>query len=48
MTIDFYDVIKITSPKMHHQNYVTKSFPFQAPTLAKSWLRFWFLGMQDF
>jgi len=24
---------------MHHQNDVTKMFPFQAPPLAKSWLR---------
>jgi len=35
------DVIKITLPKVHHQNDVTKFFHFQAPPLAQSWLRFW-------
>jgi len=33
----FGDVIKITSPKLRHQND-TKIFDFQAPLLAKSWL----------
>jgi len=35
----FYDVIKITSPKACHQNDITKNFHFQAPPLAKFWLR---------
>jgi len=29
------------SPKICHQNDVTKIFHFQAPPLAKSWLRLW-------
>jgi len=37
----FYDVIKIMPPKVRHQNDVTKIFHFQAPPLAKSWLRSW-------
>jgi len=37
----FYDVIKITSPKIHHQNNVTKISHLQAPLLAKSCLRSW-------
>jgi len=37
----FYDVTKIASPKVCHQNNVTKFFHFQAPPLAKSWLRSW-------
>jgi len=36
----FYDIIKITSPKTRHKNDVTILFYFQAPPLAKSWLRF--------
>jgi len=32
-----YDVIKITSPKIHHLKDVSKNFRFQAPPLAKSW-----------
>jgi len=35
----FYDVIKIMSPKIRHQNDVTKVFNFQDPSLANSWLR---------
>jgi len=35
----FYDVIKVTSPKICNQNDVTNFFHFQAPPLAKSWLR---------
>jgi len=35
----FYDVTKITSPKMRYQNDVTRYFYFQAPPLVKSWLR---------
>jgi len=35
----FYDVIKIKSQKTCHQNDVTRNFHFQAPPLAKSWLR---------
>jgi len=33
----------LTSAKLRHQNDVTKIFHFQAPTLAKSWLRPWLL-----
>jgi len=36
-----YDVMKITSPIMRHQNDATRFFYFQAPPLAKSWLRSW-------
>jgi len=31
-----YDVIKITSLKIHHQNDVTKVFHFLTPHLTKS------------
>jgi len=32
---------KIMLPKTRHQNDVTEIFHFQAPPLAKSWLRSW-------
>jgi len=35
------NAIKITPPKIHHQNDVTKFFHFQTPLLAKSWLCSW-------
>jgi len=41
ITASFYDLIKISSPKIRHQNDVTKNFQFQAPPLAKPWLRSW-------
>jgi len=34
----FYDVLKITKPKIRHQHDVTKFFQFQVPPLAKSLL----------
>jgi len=37
--MSFYDVIKIMSPKIRHQNDIIKIFHFQAPPLAKLWLR---------
>jgi len=37
--MSFYDVIKILTPKICPQNDVTKFFHFQAPPLAKFWLR---------
>jgi len=37
----FYDATKIMSPTIRYQNDVTKIFHFQAPPLAKSWLRSW-------
>jgi len=35
----FFDIIMFMSPKVRHQNDVTKIFHFQAPPLAKSLLR---------
>jgi len=29
------------SPKIRHQNELRNIYHFQAPLLAKSWLRFW-------
>jgi len=39
--MSFYDVIKMTSPTICHQNDITKNFHFQALPLVKSWLRSW-------